>query len=30
VGYRGGEVLLAEIVNSILGYQYPDDRTHQL
>lgn len=30
VGYRGGEILLADIVNSILGYQYPDDRTHQL
>ena len=30
VGYRGGEILLAEIVNSILGHQYPDDRTHQL
>ncbi|OAT87057.1 nitrogenase component 1 [Desulfotomaculum copahuensis] len=30
VGYRGGEILLTEIVNSILGYQYPDDRTHQL
>ena len=23
-------ILLADIVNSILGYQYPDDRTHQL
>ncbi|AEG16826.1 Nitrogenase [Desulfofundulus kuznetsovii DSM 6115] len=30
VGYRGGEMLLAEIVNSMLDYQYPDDRTQQL
>ncbi|MDI6605246.1 MAG: nitrogenase component 1 [Thermoanaerobacteraceae bacterium] len=30
VGYRGGELLLENIVNSILDYEYPDDRTHQL
>ncbi|MCL0071869.1 nitrogenase [Peptococcaceae bacterium] len=30
VGYRGGEFLLTEIVNSILDYRFPDDRTQQL
>jgi nitrogenase molybdenum-iron protein beta chain len=30
VGYRGGEFLLADIVNSLLDYKYPDDRTQQL
>ncbi|MCR4420414.1 MAG: nitrogenase component 1 [Clostridia bacterium] len=30
VGYRGGELLLMEIVNALLDYQYPDDRTQQL
>lgn len=30
VGYRGGEFLLADIVNAILDYKYPDDRTQQL
>jgi len=30
VGYRGGEFLLAEIVNALLDYSYPDDRTQQL
>ncbi len=29
IGYRGGERLLARIVNAILDYHYPDDRTHQ-
>jgi nitrogenase molybdenum-iron protein beta chain len=30
VGYRGAELLLYEIVNAILDYRYPDDRTQQL
>ncbi len=30
VGYRGAELLLYEIVNSILDFRYPDDRTQQL
>ncbi|MEW5763212.1 MAG: nitrogenase component 1 [Bacillota bacterium] len=30
VGYRGAELLLYEIVNALLDYRYPDDRTQQL
>lgn len=30
VGYRGAELLLYDIVNAILDYRYPDDRTQQL
>lgn len=30
VGYRGAELLLYEIVNAILDFRYPDDRTQQL
>ena len=30
VGYRGGEFLLADVVNSLLDFKYPDDRTQQL
>ncbi|ADI02869.1 nitrogenase component 1 [Syntrophothermus lipocalidus] len=30
VGYRGAELLLYEIVNELLDYRYPDDRTQQL
>ncbi|WP_022853323.1 nitrogenase component 1 [Thermodesulfatator atlanticus] len=29
IGYRGGERFLARIINAILDYHYPDDRTHQ-
>jgi len=29
VGYRGAELLLYEVANAILDYQYPDDRTQQ-
>jgi nitrogenase molybdenum-iron protein beta chain len=29
VGYRGAELLLYDIANAILDYQYPDDRTQQ-
>ena len=29
VGYRGAERLLCDIVNAVLDYQYPDDRTQQ-
>lgn len=30
VGYRGGEFLLADLVNALLDSSYPDDRTQQL
>ena len=29
VGYRGAERLLCDIVNAVLDYEYPDDRTQQ-
>ena len=29
VGYRGAELLLYDVANAILDYQYPDDRTQQ-